>query len=143
VEIVLLERSALAAVPAAAGGWALVDATGRVLAPVDAPPAGMTSVVSAAGAPEAGARVDDATLGGLALVEALPPSLQGRVRTVTVAEDTSLDLKLDAGPPVHIGPPAQLQSKLVALSTLLSRTNLRGVKAIDVRVPTAPVLTRG
>jgi cell division protein FtsQ len=143
VEVVLLERSALVAVPAAAGGWALVDVTGRVLAPVEAPPPDMASVVAAVGAPTPGERVDASTRAGISVIEALPPSLQGRVAAVTVGEGDSLDLKLSTGPPVHFGPPTQLRPKLVALSTLLTRANLRGVKAIDVRVPTAPVLTRG
>jgi len=46
-------------------------------------------------------------------------------------------------PTVQFGPAAQVRAKLVALSTLLTRANLKGVRAIDVRAPTAPVLTRG
>ncbi len=46
-------------------------------------------------------------------------------------------------PIIHFGPPTQVRPKLVALTTLIARANLKGVKAIDVRVPTAPVLSRG
>jgi hypothetical protein len=45
-------------------------------------------------------------------------------------------------PTVKFGRAEQVRAKLVALSTLVARTDLKGVRAIDVRVPTAPVLTR-
>ena len=37
---------------------------------------------------------------------------------------------------------AQIEPKLVALATLVTKAELARVRIIDVRVPTAPVLTR-
>jgi cell division protein FtsQ len=143
IEVTLLERSPLAALPAAEGGFAVVDATGRVLAIQPEAPPGMVTLTTPTPAPGAGADLTKQARDGLAVLEVLPESVQGRVRSVTVAEDGSLELVLDKAPLVRFGPTTQLRAKVVALETLLARTNLRGVRAIDVRVPTAPVLTRG
>ncbi|HUP86128.1 MAG TPA: FtsQ-type POTRA domain-containing protein [Acidimicrobiales bacterium] len=142
VEVTLVERMPLATVPASDGGWALVDETGRVLETTPGPTPGMVQV-NTVPAPAPGAHVGEATLGALGLLNALPPSLSERVNGLTVSEDGLIEIHAVGLPIIHFGPASQMRSKLVALTTLVARTNLRGVKAIDVRVPTAPVLTRG
>lgn len=142
VEVTLVERTALAAVPSAAGGWALVDRTGRVLGATPEPPPGMVQV-AATPAPPPGHEVGVDVRSSLSVLEVLPPSLSDRVNGLTVAGDGTLDVHAVDLPVIHFGPPSQVRPKLVALATLVARTDLRGVKAIDVRVPTAPVLTRG
>jgi cell division protein FtsQ len=142
VEVTLVERTPLATLPAAAGGWAVVDPSGRVLEAAPDPAPGMVQVHTKP-APAPGEQVGDVTLGALAVLEALPPSLSERVNGLTVAPEGALDVHAVGLPTIHFGPPTQIRPKLVALSTLVARTNLRGVRAIDVRVPTAPVLTRG
>jgi cell division protein FtsQ len=141
VEVTLLERTPLATLPATAGGWALVDDTGRVLETMPEPAPGMVQV-NAAPAPAPGEHVAAETLGALGVLDALPPSLSERVNGLTVAEDGVIDVHAVGLPTIHFGPPTAVRPKLVALTTLVARTNLKGVKAIDVRVPTAPVLTR-
>lgn len=141
VEITLLERTPLATVPAASGGWAVVDDTGRVLETTPEPQPGMVQV-NAAGAPAPGERVPPTTLGALGVLDALPPSLIERVNGLTVSVDGTIDVHAQGLPIIHFGPPTAVRGKLVALTTLVARTNLKGVRAIDVRVPTAPVLTR-
>lgn len=141
VEVTLVERTPLATVPAAAGGWALVDDTGRVLETMPEPPPGMVQV-NAAGAPAPGANVPAATLGALGVLDSLPPSLVDRVNGLTVSADGNIDVHAQGLPIISFGPPTAVRPKLVALTTLVARTDLKGVKAIDVRVPTAPVLTR-
>ena len=141
VEVTLVERAPAATVPAVAGGWALVDRTGRVLAAAPEPPAGMVQV-AAPPAPAPGEEVAPEVRASLAVLDALPPSLSERVNGMTVAEDGTVAVHAIDLPIIHFGPPTQIRPKLVALATLVARTNLRGVKAIDVRVPTAPVLTR-
>ena len=141
VEVTLLERTPLATVPAAAGGWALVDDTGRVLETTTDPAPGMVQV-HATGAPAAGEHVPASTLGALGVLDSLPPSLIERVNGLTVSDDGDIDVHAVGLPIIHFGPPTAVRPKLVALTTLVARTNLKGVKAIDVRVPTAPVLTR-
>lgn len=141
VEVRLVERTAVATIPAAAGGWSLLDRTGRVLAVDAAAPAGLVQV---AGPPSAGPgeQVGDEVRASLQVLDAMPPSLSARVNGLTLAEDGTLELHATDMPVVRFGPPTQVRQKLVALATLVARTNLRGVAAIDVRVPTAPVLTR-
>lgn len=141
VAVTLVERTAVATVPAAEGGWALVDRTGRVLETHPEAPAGIVQVTAPA-APAPGAEVDETTRDSLAVLDALPPSLSDRVNGLTLREDGTLDLHAVGLPLIRFGPPTQVRPKLVALATLVARTNLRGVDAIDVRVPTAPVLTR-
>ena len=57
--------------------------------------------------------------------------------------DSEVDLHL-ASPAatVVIGQPDELPAKMVALSTILTRVDLRELGMIDLRVPGAPVLTR-
>ena len=141
VEVTLLERTPLATVPAAAGGWAVVDDTGRVLETTPEPQPGMVQV-NAVGAPAPGERVPPSTLGALGVLDALPPSLIERVNGLTVSAEGVIDVHAQGLPIIHFGPPTAVRAKLVALTTLVARTNLKGVRAIDVRVPTAPVLTR-
>lgn len=140
VEVAIVERTPVAAVPAAAGGWALIDLTGRVLASEPAPPEGMVQVAGAA-APVPGEEVAPEVDASLDVLDALPPSLSERVNGMTLAADGTLDLHAKGLPIIHFGPPDQVRAKLVALATLVARTDLRGIDAIDVRVPTAPVLT--
>jgi len=146
VEVTVVERTAVVAVPSAAGGWAAVDGSGRVLEAAAAAPAGLVTVTPAgtvAAAPAPGARVGAGIRAAVGVVEALPSTLSGRVTTVRVlADDGQLELVLDAGAVVSFGRPEDVRAKLVALTTLVERTNLKGVRTIDVRVPTAPVLTR-
>jgi cell division protein FtsQ len=142
VEVTVLERTPLVAMAAAGGGWASVDGTGRVLDHAEQPAPGLIRIESPAPAPVAGERVDPGVRGAVAVVEALPASLSGRVTTVRVDPTGALDVVLDGGPLVQFGAATEVRAKLVALTTLLERTNLRGVRTIDVRVPTAPVLTR-
>jgi hypothetical protein len=49
---------------------------------------------------------------------------------------------LDGGQTVELGSGAQLAEQSVALATLLAKVPMRGIVAIDLRVPDAPVLTR-
>lgn len=141
VEVTLVERTAVATVPAAAGGWSLVDRFGRVLAVEPEVPAGLVQV-NGPGSPGPGEQVADDVRATLAVLDALPPSLSERVNGVTLGDDGTLDVHAVDLPVVRFGPPTQIRPKLVALATLVARTDLRGVDGIDVRVPTAPVLTR-
>jgi cell division protein FtsQ len=141
VEVTVVERSPVATLPAAGGGWALVDGTGRVLSVTPEATPGLVQV-AASPAPGPGAAVPTTTVGGLAVLDALPPSLSERVNGLTIAEDGAMDVHAVGLPVIHFGPPTAVRAKLVALTTLVARTNLKGVSAIDVRVPTAPVLTR-
>ena len=141
VEVRLLERTPAATLAEAGGGWATVDASGRVVVAGASQPPGLVTMAGVA-APAPGEVADERTRGALVVLEALPAALDARVKSLDVAPDGSLELHLDAAPTVVFGPPAQVHEKLVALVTLLERADLKGATGIDVRVPTAPVLTR-
>ncbi|HEX4978602.1 MAG TPA: FtsQ-type POTRA domain-containing protein [Acidimicrobiales bacterium] len=143
VAITLQERTPIAAVRGPGeGSWALVDLAGRVLAEVGAVPPDLP-VVAGPAADAPGSTVPPATRGALAVLESLPEVLAGRIPQVDVADAGAVSLRLDGRIPVAFGPPVEAERKLVALATLVTRADLRRVSAIDVRVPAAPVLTRG
>lgn len=145
VVIRLTERVPVAVVPDAAGGSALLDPTGRVLA-VGADLGSDVPTISGlmpAGAPGSflpqAAGVADALVLATALpaVESASPS---EIKDIEVAGGT-LDLKLSGGAMVTFGTAADLDAKLLALHTVLQRVDLKGIARIDLRLPSAPVLT--
>ena len=138
VHIHVAERTAVAAVPAR-GGWATVDATGRVLERTADAPAELGAVVEVE--PITGDRVPADLRDALTVAAAIPPHLLGRVAGVRPAAE-GLELPLRPGGVVRFGTTAQLGEKLTALATMLDRVQ-GPVATIDVRVPDAPVLTRG
>ena len=141
VLIDLDERTAVAVVPAAAGGAALLDGTGRVLEHVvEAPP----DLPTVAGAPPVGVpgeTADPALADALAVAAALPPSLREAVAEVGVGEG-SLRLELRSETTVELGDADRLEEKLLSVLTVLEDVDPVSVALVDVRVPTAPVLTR-
>ncbi len=138
VKITLQERTAAAAMAAVGGGWATVDATGRVVAVGADQPAGLVTIAGVT-APALGATVGAAAKAALTVLEALPSSLDGRLRRLDAGE-AGVVVHLDGAPPVLLGPTTQLGEKLTALTTLLARVDVKGAGAIDVRVPAAPVV---
>lgn len=142
VEVTLLERSPLAVV-VAGETWSLVDPSGRVLAVEKAAPPDLTriEVTHPPGAPAS--TVATPIRAALSIIETLPEPLAGRVPVVRVRDDDTIELALDNRVAVLLGPAGvDTREKLVALTTLVQKANLARVSMIDVRVPTAPVLTR-
>ena len=133
-----------AAVVRAGSGWAVVDVAGRVLeVTADRPPATPALV----GGPPAGA--PGTTLGAAAadplrVVSALPPPLRERVGEVAAVQGGELVLQLvrPPGSEVRLGRPDNLELKLTSAATVLEKANLARLAALDVRVPSAPALTR-
>jgi cell division protein FtsQ len=149
VRVVVVERAAVLAVPAPDGATAVLDSTGRVLGiyargkgaaeglPVVRglpPPGAPGTAIPGSGSPA----VQDA----ISVASALPPSLAGKVASVSAAAGGELQLKLTSGIVVRFGGPEDLAPKVEALSAILASANLKGVATIDLRVPDAPVLTR-
>lgn len=142
VEVTLLERTALAAVPGENDQWTLLDPTGRVLAHQQGQPPEMTRIELASAPGEPGSRVAAPARAALGIVESLPAPLAGRVPTIRVAQDATIELVLDGKIPVRFGPASDIRAKVVALTTLVQKADLARTTSIDVRAPTAPVLTR-
>jgi cell division protein FtsQ len=143
VKVTLLERSPLAVVPAAPDKWVLLDPSGRVLADEPSAPPDLTRIETPK-APGPPATIAAAPVrAALGIVETLPEPLAGRVPVVRVRDDDTVELALDNRVSVLLGPAGvDVREKLVALTTLVQKANLSRVAVIDVRVPTAPVLTR-
>jgi cell division protein FtsQ len=143
VRIVITERHEVAAVETdgRGEGWALVDADGRVLALVAAEP----DLPALPG--ERGVAPGD-TLGGedrraLAILGALPSELRSSVDATAAGAD-GLELVLDDGFRVVLGDGGDLAAKAEAAEAVRQHAgDPDGACRIDVRVPTAPVLTDG
>ena len=164
IRIAVTERHAVAEVDRvsgqAASGFAVLDATGRVLAvlPARSSPApsrsasgsGLPVLPRLEGLPAPGApgtsMLGSAESGGqvaaleLATAAALPAALVRRVSTITI---TANGLQLSLGSVmVLFGDASELAQKVTSLETVLSDVSLAGVHIIDLRVPDRPALTR-
>ncbi|HEX2193245.1 MAG TPA: FtsQ-type POTRA domain-containing protein [Acidimicrobiales bacterium] len=141
VRVRVTERVPAAVTRANGGGWALLDRSARVLAVVPEAPPGLAVVdgIPEAGAP--GTRLGAPAAEALAVVTALPPALAPRVAAVAVGEE-DLSLRLAPHGEVRLGRPEAVEEKLRAAMTVLGVVDGRTVATIDVRIPTAPVLTR-
>jgi cell division protein FtsQ len=138
------ERQAAAAVGAGEGAWLLLDADGTALERVTgrAPGVPVVEGLDATAAP--GEEVGGAA-GALALVAALPPSLEGRVTAVSSdrgALELTIALPDGTSATVDLGTPTAIEAKLLSLVTVLEQVDLAGLARIDLRVHDAPVLTR-
>ena len=142
VRVDVVERVAVAVVPAGAGRWALADGSGRILAVGPERPPDLPLVPSGQASPAPGSTAAPAR-GALRLAAALPPAVRSRVSDVVEAPGSGLELRLrPPGGIVRLGAADQLEAKLAAVRTVLEEVDLTGLNVLDVRVPASPVLTR-
>lgn len=142
VHIAVTERVAIAAISQPSGPVALVDSSGRVLDTAATPPPGLLRIDGFPGAPAPGRRVEGGPADAVAVAAALPDTVRSRVAAVT-QQAGEIDLRLvGSSGIVRLGGTTDLDAKMVALATLLTRVDSRDLATIDVRVPEAPVLTR-
>jgi cell division protein FtsQ len=140
VSIRLTERVPVATVRLAVGGYAVCDATGRILEDVAARPASLP-VVSVATAGPPGSTLSGSGPALAAAAAAMPESMVAQ--TVELAASTEgTVLVLSSGLQAVIGSSDSLSQKFVSLATVLAHGGLSGVKVIDLRVAAAPVLIR-
>ena len=145
VAIRVTERVPVAAVPSAAGSMALVDRSGRVLTEGADVGSGAPTITGLAPAGSPGSvlapapGMSDALVlaAGLPAVEAASSS---QIKGIVVADGT-LDLTLTGGATVTFGTADGLDAKLLALHTVLQQVSLKGIAGINLRLPSAPVLT--
>jgi cell division protein FtsQ len=143
VVVTVRERRPLTAVPAPDGAWALVDGRGRVLAWMAEPPADLLRVLGLPPPPRPGGSLDGAARGALQVARAFPDELRERVTTITVVTNGTLELGLTPRGVARFGPVTQVGEKLVSLATVLRRVDQTRLAVVDVRVPSAPTVTRG
>jgi hypothetical protein len=120
---------------------AVVDGSGRVLdhRQID----GLPRIDGVAPAPDPGAELGPDGRAALAVAAALPGDVRGRVATIAQSpEGLELHLRDRGAPLVRFGSDDALGPKIVALTTMLAKLDLKDAAVIDVRVPAAPVLTR-
>ena len=142
VKIVVTERVAVAAIAAGNAGFSLVDADGRVLESSPTLPAGYVLLVNVPTPGAPGTEVDPSASDALGVARAMSESLRSRVSTI-VPDADGVTLRLIAGGVVRLGDGDDLAAKLRAADTVLSEADTTGVCTIDVRVASAPSLTRG
>ena len=145
VRIVVSERHEVATVehvPADGDeGWALLDAEGRILAVVDARPDLPALPGERDAAP--GRTLGPADRRALAVLGDLPSPLRTAVERTDEGAD-GLELELDDGFLVVLGDGTELAAKAEAAEAVRQHAGPGGEACrIDVRVPTAPVLTTG
>ncbi len=140
VEIGLVERTPVAMLPAPEGA-VLVDAGGRQLDTREFWSPEYLRVAGIETSGQAGEPIPAVAHSVLRMVEQLVPPVAERIAQVTV-EGADLYLELVDGGRVRIGDDASMYEKMVAVETMLTRVDLRCLDEIDVRVPSAPALTR-
>jgi cell division protein FtsQ len=141
VRIVVTERHEVATVAHADDGWALLDADGRVLAVTAAEPDLPALPGERDAAP--GRVLDSDDRRALAILGGLPPSLRGATETTDDGPD-GIELVLDDGFRVVLGDRGDLAAKAEAAEAVRQHAeSADDACRIDVRVPTAPVLTTG
>ncbi len=139
IEISVSEREPAAVVVAPSGEhYAYVDGGGRVLGHAPAGTAELVLIHGLREVPAPGQRLDGADA-ALAVLRALG----GRPAIAEIrAAGTSVEVVLPEGAVAIFGDDSELRDKVVALRTISARVDLAGVTTIDLRVPSAPTLTR-
>jgi cell division protein FtsQ len=154
VTVEVTERRAVAAArgpsrSATQETWLLVDADGRLLARQSHAQEGLPAIEGGPFGDTPGATIDAAGKGALAVARAIGPDRVPQIPVVAVVDGDQLELRLAGDKPgvsggvVRFGPPDQIREKLLAVFTVLDHVDLRDLAVLDVRVPSAPVITRG
>lgn len=147
VRFAVTERDPVAAV-AMPGAWGIVDVQGRVLtlsgdldeSPIPESPIPVLGLNILEASP--GDWLTEAHLDAVKVAAALYEPARSAVRSVALTpQGYVLDLRIPGR--VILGSGADLEAKLLAVTTFLEKVNLRCLDYLDVRAPSAPVLTRG
>lgn len=135
------ERTPAIALPVTEGAFMLIDAAGRQLGPVDQRPdwAHVINGLEASGV--AGQPAPTEIHGVIRLLGLLTPEQMTGIESISVV-DSNLVLDLVEGGTVDLGAPSGLADKLVSYDTIRTAVDLRCLHRIDLRVHTAPAITR-
>ncbi|MGH9130946.1 MAG: cell division protein FtsQ/DivIB [Acidimicrobiales bacterium] len=141
LKVLLVGRVAVAQVPDQGGGWAELDATGKVLDHVASPVGGLVKLVGSGTATAPGSEL----LGAgpeLEVAAGLPSEVRSAVESVVGEAGGEVDLILPGNGVIELGLPNHLPAKMQAIATMVSQVDLVGLQTLDVEVPGAPTLTR-
>lgn len=139
------ERRPVAAVGLRGGGWMLVDATGRSLGQVEQLEPLIVELGGVAPATRPGRLLEARARAPLDLVERLTPALRLQLPVVRLTSDGELTARVllpNGRAAALFGSADSLDAKVLALATLLSTVDIQGVRRIDLRDPSTPILTR-
>jgi cell division protein FtsQ len=144
VTVSVTERVAAIALPTArpdTDGFMLVDAAGRQLGPIPDRPAWASPIngLVASGVP--GQPAPTEVHGVIRLLSLMTPDQLSGVSSISVVE-RNLVLDLLEGGTVDLGNESGLNEKLVSYDTIRAAVDLRCLHRIDLRVHTAPAITR-
>ncbi len=141
VRISIVERVPVAAIPTD-GGVSLIDQAGRQLEVVAEQPPEMLPIsgVTASGRP--GEPAPPTARAAVNVLDRLTPDLAAQIEQVVIRPDGVLELDLVGEGRAVLGDDSSLDDKLIGLETMLVRADLRCLASIDLRVPSAPALTR-
>jgi cell division protein FtsQ len=136
----VVERVPVASVRAP-DGIVLVDKTARVGDRVESPPAGLPRliVIDPAVAP---GQTQPHVAALLSIAIQLTPELRAWVNSLTVGPDGSPQLRLRDDVPVVFGDAVRISEKLIDLSTVLTRVDLKGICRIDISAVHNPSVAR-
>ncbi len=168
VRIEVVERQAIAALEVEGSDlFVLIDASGRQLAGVETRPSHFVPIEGVVASGFLAQPAPAAARSAVRVIDALPPSLVPHVLSVrveagsvdapaafvepnapdvapeaTVGEPLVLVLALADGGRVVLGDDSSLPEKMVSFETMLTRVDTRCLEVLDLRVPSAPALTR-
>lgn len=123
------------------GQYALVDRSGRQLDVVDDRPYGFMPIAGLIASGEPGQPAPSEAHGLIRLLDLMSPERQQEVAQIVI-DERSIYLDLTRQGRVRLGNDSGLAEKLVSLDTILATVDLRCLWEIDVRVHTAPAVTR-
>jgi cell division protein FtsQ len=141
VTVAIVERIPVATTVLPAGGYAVLDSTGRVLEDQASLPSALPLIAVQAIPGSPGSSLGASARPLLAAAAQLPVSLLPRLQEIVVSGADGLVLDLKGGLRAVVGDDEALAQKFVSLVTVLHGANLTGIGGIDLRVATAPVLT--
>ena len=142
IDIAVTERTPAAAVHAGAAGWLVVDTDRRVLAVSTVAPDGLP-VIEGVASVAVGQTLDPSAQDAITVARALSPGLRTRVIAVDATVPTQLLLTVRPAGVIRFGSADQVEQKIVSLQAVYAQADLTNLCAVDIRVPDAPVLTRG
>lgn len=142
VRIRIVERDPVAVAAGDGGGSALVDATGRVLDEVGAPPPGLPVLAGLAPAGPPGTTLSADGMAAVAVAVALPSELRARTTDIGPSGDGEVELRLAPAGTVRLGRPDNLAAKFDAVRAVLAQVDVHNLAVLDVRRPDSPMLTR-
>lgn len=141
VRIDVTERRPVAEIRRGAGGWMLVDRTGRLLGQSSSARPGLVVLEGVQTAPP-GTWLPAAWDDALDVVTTLPADLRGQVASVRRDGREGTGLRLADGLIVDLGTGEDTGAKLEALRTLLAQPDKHCFASIHLQVSNAPALTR-